>query len=273
MCEGTKDYISWEEAVRWLVEHPEQTKRDLARACYFDGRALEAAKRFADSPEWEGVRELLPSPPGRALDIGAGRGISSYALARDGWIVTAVEPDPSDLIGRGAIHQIAAESCLPIDPVGATAEALPFNNGTFDVVHCRQALHHASDLQKMCAEAIRVLRPGGTFIATREHVISRRADLQGFLDRHALHFLYGGEHAYTLSEYHEALTAAKAKDIKSLGPWSSVINIFPATFEAELQRMAAKVGVPATDLPDYVFKLREAYDDTPGRLYTFLATK
>ena len=41
---------------------------------------------------------MIPRKAGRALDLGAGNGILSYALAREGWSVTAVEPDPSALV-------------------------------------------------------------------------------------------------------------------------------------------------------------------------------
>src|SRR6202040_1201267 len=123
-------------------------------------------------------------------------GISSYALARDGWRVTALEPDPSDVVGAGAIEQLAAVSNLPIEVVRDWGETLPFADATFDLVYGRQVLHHARDLRTLCAEMGRVLKSGGTFLATREHVIFRDADLAVFLAEHPLHRLYGGENAY-----------------------------------------------------------------------------
>ena len=70
---------SWEEAVRWLMTQPD--KRDLAEAAYFDQSPLRAAKRYAASTEWEAIRCLLPVQTGFALDVGAGNGIVSHALA------------------------------------------------------------------------------------------------------------------------------------------------------------------------------------------------
>lgn len=235
--------MTWEQAVRWLLEHPDERMRWLANACFFDGTALEGATRFADSEEWAAVRDLLPSPPGKALDLGAGRGISSFALARDGWSVTAVEPDRSKLVGSGAIRELSSESGFKIKVVKAKAEKLPFDDETFDVVHCRQALHHAADLDQMCRESLRVLRKGGVFIATREHVISNEQDIHGFLARHPLQHLYGGEWAYTLSRYLGALEASNPTSIETFSPLSTIINLFPSDRNAERGRMAHIAGV------------------------------
>ena len=40
----------------------------------------------------------------------------------------------------------------------------------FDVVFARAVLHHTRDLELACREMFRVLRPGGIFVAAREHV-------------------------------------------------------------------------------------------------------
>lgn len=266
--------LSWEGAVRWLLEHPDKDMRWLARACYFDETPVEAATRFADSPEWQAVRELLPLPEGgRALDLGAGRGVASFALARDGWTVDAVEPYDSDLVGIGAISEIARIADLPIDVHQVSAEGLPFEDSSFDIVHCRQALHHAADIKQMCREAHRVLKPGGVFICTREHVLSRRSDLQAFLDSHPLHRLYGGENAYTLEEYKAAFFDADLKNLEIYSPYQSIINIFPSTFEEERIRMARIAKVKPEDIKDFIFLIRDHYDQTPGRLYTFRMNK
>ena len=59
------------------------------------------------SEEWGGICELLENwLPGRVLEFGAGRGISSFAFACVGCDVTCLEPDPSPLVGRGAIAEL-----------------------------------------------------------------------------------------------------------------------------------------------------------------------
>jgi len=201
-----KDQLSWEEAVLWLKSQPQQD--ELVKACFYDDPLLSAAERFHSGTEWKAVQKLIGPACGKALDIGAGRGIASFALAKDGWATVALEPDTSLIVGAGAIRSLAAEGNVRIDVVETWGEALPFESASIDLVHVRQVLHHAHDLTQLCREIGRVLKPGGMMIAGREHVLSRRQDLGEFLRRHPLHSLYGGENAYLLQEYLEAIDAA-----------------------------------------------------------------
>src|SRR5579872_5236030 len=167
---GREAIATWPETVAAFLADP--ARADLARDCYFDGTALEAGQRYGCSAEWQAIRALLPPRTGRALDVGAGRGIGSYALAREGWQVCALEPDRSALVGAGAIRSMAAASGYPIEVFEASGEQLPFPNAHFDLIFARQVLHHARDLPLLLREVYRVLRPGGTLLALREHVIS-----------------------------------------------------------------------------------------------------
>lgn len=123
-----------------------------------------------------------------------------------------------------AIRALVAEANLPISIVEEYGETLPFDDDTFDLVYGRQALHHARDLPKLCQEAARVLRPGGHFIATREHVISKPDDLEAFLRSGPLHHLYGGEQVRVLGEYRSAITHSGMSLVKILAPFENVIN-------------------------------------------------
>ena len=264
--------MTWEQAVAWLREQPDQ--QDLVEACFYDDPLVDAAKRFRDCAEWRAVRELLPDVPGKALDMGAGRGISSYALAADGWQTVSLEPDPSDLVGAGAIRQISRETGLDITVVEEWGERLPFENTIFDVVHARQVLHHARDLESLCAEIGRVLKPGGLLVATREHVIDREEDLQAFLDTHPLHHLYGGENAFPLDRYLEALRAAGLKIRKVLNPWASDINLFPATEKVIKKAIADRYRFPLAGLiPDFMLRIIGNHLTNPGRLYSFVGVR
>src|ERR1700761_8050906 len=205
MVEATH-FRTWEAAVVWLRNQPDQ--HQLVLDAFYDDPLIGAAQRYFASDEWQAVSQLLRGRIGTALDIGAGRGIASYALGREGFAVTALEPDPSAIVGAAAIRALATEAALPINVVEEFSERLPFNDNAFDVVFARAVLHHTKDLDSACREMFRVLRPGGLFIAAREHVISKEADLGQFLDQHPLHHLYGGEHAFLLDRYVGALKDA-----------------------------------------------------------------
>jgi len=273
---------SWEDAVRWLLSQPDQAT--LVRDCFYDVPRLAAARRYAASAEWQAVHAFLPATVGTALEVGAGHGIVTAALATAGWHVTAVEPDGSDLVGAGAIRQLAADSGVQVTVLEAVGEALPVADASMDCVIARQVLHHAGDLRKLLSEVARVLRPGGRFLAIREHVLSKDADLDVFLKRHPLHFLYGGEHAYTLAVYQAAIKESGLVIDQTLGSFATVINFVPHTddsLRAALSARAARFGVGGllrvVLAQPWCWRLflnvLTRLDSRPGRLYSFVCHK
>jgi len=267
-----KKSLSWEEAVKWLKAQPEQA--ELVRACFFDDPLLAAAERYHASTEWAAVRKLIGPAQGLALDVGSGRGISAFALTKDGWDVVALEPDQSDEVGTGAIKRLAKESGVQITVVETWGERMPFESETFDLVHCRQTLHHAKDLRQLCREIARVLKPGGAVIATREHVLTRVTDLEAFLNNHPLHHLYGGEHAFLLNDYLVALRDSGIHLTSVLNPFESDVNVFPDTLAKLKERIARKLRLPSPRLvPDTILSLRGKLLNTPGRIYTFVGRR
>ena len=103
----------------------------------------------------------------RLLDLGCGPGTISVGLA--------------EVVNPGELHGIDMEE-TQIEMARAAARAgghenasfrtgdatdLPFEDASFDVVHCHALLNHAPGTQAVLAEAMRVLKPGG-LIAARE---------------------------------------------------------------------------------------------------------
>ncbi len=273
----------WEQAVADL--RADEGRQTLVIDGYYDDPLIEAAKRYHASAEWEAILGLLPAE-GHALDVGAGRGIATYALAHSGFQVTALEPDSSDLVGAGAIRRLALDADLSIEIIQENSEVLPFADSQFDLVFARAVLHHTADLASACREFARVLLPGGVLVAVREHVISRHDHLQAFLDSHPLHHLYGGENAFLLQDYIAAIQSAGLVLDQVLAPLDSPINYAPrsdAELRAELSRRAGARLFGSQWLIHRLLRhdsvwmpLRQLlgrFDHRPGRLYSFVARK
>jgi SAM-dependent methyltransferase len=276
---------SWEQAVQWLRSQPDQ--QDLVLAGYYDDPVDVAADRYWRSSEWRSVRAFLPAAVGaNALDIGAGRGIASYALAKDGFDVVALEPDGSNLVGAAAILGLAQRQRLRITVKQDSAEPLNLADATFDLVFGRAVLHHVRDLNATCREMYRVLKPGGTLIVLREHVISRLDDLSGFHELHPLHRHYGGENAYLLECYTSAVQAAGFHDLQVLAPLRSPINLAPQSVDSIQRELARRLGLGWRVLStpwewllsrpvvwSTLLPILQLVDHRPGRLYSFVARK
>ncbi len=281
--------LSWEDSVRRMQDDP--TRIALVRESYYDRDVVEAARRFEQSEEWAATRDLLPERPGHgtAVDLGAGRGVASYALAHAGWSVVAVEPDPGATVGRGAIVSLSDQSALNVRVCPGTAEAILLENASVDFVYARAVLHHTADMVRACREIARILKPGGRLLAVREHVVNRLEDEKEFLAGHDLHSLYGGEHAFTLATYRGAIEQSGLNLIRVLGSYDSPINYAPYTRQDVWGlcahslirlvgwRMARTMAGPDSHVGRWLMRSRgerlSQRDTRPGRLYSFVAEK
>jgi SAM-dependent methyltransferase len=89
-------------------------------------------------------------PPRRALDIGCGRGLFLRALAQLGFTAVGTE-----------LPGFAFTADPGVEFLQATAEALPFADGCFDLVSIWHVLEHTTDPAAVLHGIARVLKPGG----------------------------------------------------------------------------------------------------------------
>lgn len=121
-------------------------------------------------------------------------------------------------------------------------------------------------------------------MASREHVISKEDDLDAFFRSHPLHPFYSGERAYLVRHYRAAIENAGLNMKRLLGPFESVLNYFPMTRTRLQEKLAESLGkILGKPLAGRVACLKgvQAFagrcysilDQTPGRLYSFMAVK
>lgn len=280
MNKGQYKY-TWEEAIEILRRDP--AHQELIYNSYLTTNLVENCRRFAEGDEFAATLKLLEKfAPGKKtiLDMPGGNGIATYSFAKAGFEVTTVEPNPSDTVGRGAIHHTLREESLHANIVDAYGEKLPFESGSFDIVYVRQGLHHAGNLPAMLGEIARILRPGGVLLACREHVVDDyKQSLQRFLDSQPDHQLYGGENAFTLADYRQAMAASGMRISVELGPFDSQINMHPNTPDTLRDKIVGTVPgrllglVLPYDLVGRIGMWMLKRRKMPGRLYSFVAQK
>ena len=102
------------------------------------------------------------APGSRVLDIASGTGVVARAAARraggDGHVVASDISAP--MLGRSGATA-APQGAAPIEYREASADALPFEDGAFDVVLCQQGLQFFPAQAGAVDEMRRVLRSGG----------------------------------------------------------------------------------------------------------------
>ncbi len=289
--------MTWEEII--IQIRKDDSLRELVELAYFEEDLPLNVERFKNSEEFaatiELIRKYCKETKLRVADIGAGNGIASVSFAMEGYDTVAVEPDPSKTIGAGAIRQLKSHYGLDnLEVIEAWGESLPLPNSSFDVVYIRQAVHHAQDLQAFIKEAARLLNEDGILFTARDHVINDDADKAWFLKAHPLHKFYGGENAFTESEYDSAITKAGLEMVQKYYHYDSVINYFPEKkndVEEKLENRKLfveglwKKKVPSpfrniVSLKRWYFERAEKKlgkvvdaDKIPGRLITYIARK
>ena len=93
------------------------------------------------------------------MDLGAGLGANSFAIAREGFRVVAVDTSLARL--RQLRRRAKEAGCLDrLTIIVASAEALPFAAGSVQAVYTKSVLIH-TDLERSASELARVLAEGG----------------------------------------------------------------------------------------------------------------
>jgi SAM-dependent methyltransferase len=143
-----------------------------------------------------------------AVDLGTPTDAVRTALARTGKVGTIIALDP---LATSRVNKLA---------VAADEEALPFRDGSLDLVVSGLALHLVNDLPGTLVQVRRALRPDGLFVAA----------------------LLGGD---TLTELRQAFAAAEAEIEDGISP-----RVAPFADLRELGALLQRAGfaLPVTDV-------------------------
>jgi SAM-dependent methyltransferase len=141
----------------------EPTKEALARLpdAYRDWRASRLGQ-ITDAVEAALLLEVVGPPSAlRILDAGCGDARLAVALAERGAAVTGVDADPVMLAAGRALAEARG---IVVRLVQGDIGALPFPDGSFDVVLAVTVLCFVDDAPRAAGEMARVLRPGGRLV-------------------------------------------------------------------------------------------------------------
>lgn len=111
----------------------------------------------AYTAEW-----LCPRLPSRVLEVAAGTGVLTRALAST--LPEACSIIATDLNEAMLAHAAAVGSRRPVEWRCADALELPFDDGEFDAVVCQFGAMFFPDKARAFSEASRVLKPGGALL-------------------------------------------------------------------------------------------------------------
>ncbi len=232
------------------------THRDAVHA-QFDARAAAylSSSVHSGGPDLHRACDLVAklSPrPGSALDLGCGAGHLSFTLSPH--VGTVVALDPS----IGMLDQVRAESARRslnnIETQCSSAEVLPFDNASFDLVATRYSAHHWTDLDTAMREIRRVLRPGGHLL-----VIDIEAPADALTDTHlqAIELLRDRSHVRDRSDAEwRALLRGIGVDVRVMERWGTRLEFAP--WIARIHTPANKAEIIRAMLSEAPAEVRDA---------------
>jgi SAM-dependent methyltransferase len=246
------------------VEREEAIRRQFGRVA----AAYGASPIFAQGHDLALMVEYATRSPEMAvLDVGCAAGHTAFAFAPHVREVIGVDLSPEMLVE--AERQAAARNLTNVRFDVASATALPYADGQFDIVTCRLVAHHLPSLGPALAEMARVLRPGGELIVV-DIISPEDPALADFINR--VEVLRDPSHSkdWTLSEW-DAAGKHAGTPFAVIAEWRLPLDFadWTARQQTPPERVAALIQLMDTATPE----ARDAFaiTATPTRAFQLWA--
>lgn len=133
----------------------------------FDPRAQAylSSRVHAQGPDLDYAEQLVAGhlpPQASVLDVGCGAGHLAFRLAPR--VASLVALDPSAAMLATVAQEAGARGLRNLQTRGGSAESLPFQQASFELVASRYSAHHWAHLEQALAELQRVAKPGGMLL-------------------------------------------------------------------------------------------------------------
>jgi ubiquinone/menaquinone biosynthesis C-methylase UbiE len=192
--------------------------------------------------------------PEHAIDLGCGGGHVAYTMATHARQVTAVDFSADMLAVVAATAK--SKGLNNVETVEASAEKLPFADGSFDFLGCRYTAHHWMNVEAGLREGRRVLKAGSPAV-----FIDVYASSKPLLDTHlqAVELLRDTSHVrdYSIGEWTTMLSRV-GFDINATRTFRLRMH-----FKTWIERMATP--------PLYVQAIRALQDGAPAEVKAHFA--
>jgi ubiquinone/menaquinone biosynthesis C-methylase UbiE len=236
-------------------------------------QAYTSSKVHASGPDLGWVVEAAAlSGDELVVDVGTGTGHTALALAPYAREVVAVDITLPML--AEAERLAASQGVSNLRFLQADASALPLSSSQYDLVTCRQAAHHFSQIGQAVHEWARILKRGGKVVVV-DSVSPQEPAIEGFL--HEIEVLRDPSHGrnYRIAEWLALLAdagfnagLARAWTIPlDIASWTRRLRTAPASV-ARIERLFAEAspaikeglqiglneeGLPSFELPAAIF--------------------
>jgi SAM-dependent methyltransferase len=191
------------------------------------------------------------APDVLALDVAAGTGHVARWLAPGVRAVVAVDATEAMLdAGRAAAANAGLRN---VSFVRGDAAALPFADGSFDVVVTRFAVHHFEQPDGPLAEMARCLRAGGRMVVADliggedPSIAARQNELERLRDPSHTRILAAGELVELVGRVADVVAVETRELVRPLAPWLEQTNVDDAVAGRIAAALRAELaGGPAT---------------------------